>query len=230
MGFRLIAAIGLIVVIVFGFFLIRHIQGGRTVSRGAGESEKAVDLNITYADDLKVTVSKGVLKTTLDFEDDVSGSTETYDGSPENVETVPATVRVVDKVAMGGDYYMLLLFTARANANIQGFCGAGEDHTIVWAKLDGGLKLQAKKGVVIRVCQREVNVLDPATMEEIDPDEIPLRTVLRGGRLDVDFADMRDGYDKGEYSHLSYDTRHPEKGVFVEDRVMGKKGRDPKRP
>ena len=119
-----------------------------------------------------------------------------------------ATIKTIAITSQGDGHYILLLASTNSNCNIQGICGAAEDLTLIWIKLDRILNFNEKKVVVINDCRNFVRLIDPAG-------EWPEQTMRpEKGKLKVVFGDDREE-EAGSVSRLTYDTSFPDKGLIM---------------
>jgi hypothetical protein len=121
-------------------------------------------------------------------------------------------VKSLDKVFKNGFYYLLLHAVAQSNWNVQSWCGATKDHTIIWLKLDENLRPKDKKTVSVTACKSGIFMIDPKS-DDFDVIDAPPK--LHDGRVVVWYGNNDDYSDKNTYFELSYDRRYPEKGIPV---------------
>jgi len=102
-----------------------------------------------------------------------------------------------------------LLTSAQSNCNIQGYCGAATDYTLIWLKLGASLKLEEKKSAVIEDCKSNIYIADPEFERLNEP---PIKLVR--GKLTIEYGNTLD--DKVRtLSRLVYDRNSPEQGFFI---------------
>ncbi|HKQ92786.1 MAG TPA: hypothetical protein VJZ77_19155 [Blastocatellia bacterium] len=166
----------------------------------------------------RIRIVAGTERTLVDLTDDVSGCLELFDPTISQRRTrQPLRIKVIDRVRKDDKYYLVLLTSAQSNCNVQGYCGAATDITLIWLKLAAGLKLEEKQSAVIVGCRTNIDVADPQYDKR---DELVIKLVR--GRLAIEYGNTLDD-DVQSLSQLVYDRKFPERGF-----VMTTKEKKPK--
>jgi hypothetical protein len=103
----------------------------------------------------------------------------------------------------------VLLTSAQSNCNVQGYCGAATDSTLIWLKLGAGLKLEEKQSSVVEDCRANVCVVVPDDGAKEEP-----AVKLASGKLTVEYGNTFDDEIR-TLSQLVYDRRFPERGFVI---------------
>jgi len=93
--------------------------------------------------------------------------------------------------------------------NVLGYCGATTDHTLIWLKLDAGLKLEGKQSAVLVDCQANISMTD----QEYDRQDGLVIKLIRG-RLAIEYGNTIDD-EVRTLSQLVYDRKFPERGFVI---------------
>jgi hypothetical protein len=104
---------------------------------------------------------------------------------------------------------LVLLARAQSNCNVQGFCGAATDHTLIWLKLGAGMKLEEKKSAVIEKCKSNIYLFE----SEYDRQDQLIIKLVRG-RLAIEYGNTIED-DVRTLSRLVYDRKFPEQGFVI---------------
>jgi hypothetical protein len=166
----------------------------------------------------RIRIVAGTNRTLVDLTDDVSGCLDLFDPhTPKLRMKQPLRIKVIDRVRKDDKYYLALLTSAQSNCNVQGYCGAATDITLIWLKLVAGLKLEEKQSAVIVGCRTNIDVADPQYDKR---DDLVIKLVR--GRLAIEYGNTLDD-DVRSLSQLVYDRKFPERGF-----VMTTKEKKPK--
>lgn len=158
----------------------------------------------------RIRIVAGTERTLVDLTDDVSGCLELFDPTISWRRTRrPLSIKVIDRVSKDDRHYLVLLAEAQSNCNVQGYCGAASDHTLIWLKLAAGLKLEEKQSAVIEDCKSNIYVADPA-YDRLDK----LVIKLVRGRLAIEYGNTIDD-EVRTLSQLVYDRKFPERGFVI---------------
>ena len=158
----------------------------------------------------RISIVAGTERTLINLTDDISGCLELFDPTiSERRFRLPLGIKVIDRVSKDDKHYLVLLAAAQSNCNVQGRCGASTDHTLIWLKLDAGLKLEKKQSAVIVDCRMNIDMIDS---EHGRRDELIIK--LDRGRLAIEYGNTLD--DKVRtLSQLVYDRKFPERGFVI---------------
>jgi len=158
----------------------------------------------------RIRIVAGTERTLVNLTDDVSGCLELFDPTTsQRITRVPLRIKVIDRVSKDDKRYLVLLAWAQSNCNVQGRCGAATDHTLIWLKLDSGLKLEEKQSAVIVDCRMDIDVIDSQYDKQ---DELIIKLVR--GRLAIEYGNTIDD-DVRTLSQLVYDRKYPEQGFVI---------------
>lgn len=169
---------------------------------------------VTRAGNTRLRLAIGADSAVLDLKNDIQGCVgklyDTFSTMKVVGKAIPK-IKVLDRVAKDNNYYVIVLTTATSNCNIQGQCGAADDLTLIWLKLDSHLKLEGKKAIAIEQCRAFLHLVEP----ELDYDGNTSIKLSRG-KLNVKFADEMD-FDESKHTltELIYDRSIPENGFIV---------------
>lgn len=156
-----------------------------------------------------VTVRSARDSVTLDLHTDVLGCVGTLTDNSTG-ERFPAGVHwtVLDVTQAKPLYYVLLLAEAQSNCNIQGHCGASQDHTIVLLTLTRHLRLVHKQSIAIDDCYN-------GRLSRYWHDEAFDRSGLRfvGDVMTITFKDFRE--DTDDEKSVVYNRARPDLGLQV---------------
>ncbi|MBK6796480.1 MAG: hypothetical protein IPG76_06750 [Acidobacteria bacterium] len=169
---------------------------------------------VTRAGNTSLRLAIGADSAIVDLKNDIQGCVGKLYDSFSTMKVVGKAIpkiKVLDRVAKDNNYYVVVLTTATSNCNIQGQCGAADDLTLIWLKLDSRLKLEGKKAIAIEQCRAFLHLVEP----ELDYDG-NTSIKLSSGKLNVKFADEMDFNDeKHTLSELVYDRSLPENGFII---------------
>jgi hypothetical protein len=158
----------------------------------------------------RIRIVAGTERTLVNLTDDISGCLELFDPTISQRRTrQPLGIKVIDRVSKDEKHYLVLLAEAQSNCNVQGRCGATTDHTLIWLKLDAGLKLEGKQSAVLVDCRMNIDMADP----EYDSQDRPVIKLVRG-RLSVEYGNTIDDGVR-TLSQLVYDRKFPERGFVI---------------
>jgi hypothetical protein len=158
----------------------------------------------------RIRIVAGTERTLVNLTDDVSGCLELFDPTISQRRTrEPLRIKVIDRVSKDDKRYLVLLAEAQSNCNIQGYCGAATDHTLIWLKLGAGLKLEEKKSAVIEGCKSNIYIADPEFERLNEP---PIKLVR--GKLTIEYGNTFDDNVR-TLSKLVYDRKFPERGFVI---------------
>jgi len=158
----------------------------------------------------RIRIVAGTERTLVNLTDDISGCLELFDPIlPRRRIIRPLGIKVIDRVSKGAKQYLVLLAEAQANCNVQGYCGAGSDNTLILLKLAAGLKLEEKQSAVIEDCKSNIYVAD-RTVDRL----YKLVIKLVRGRLAIEYGNTIDD-EVRTLSQLVYDRKFPERGFVI---------------
>lgn len=158
----------------------------------------------------RIRIVAGTERTLVNLTDDVSGCLELFDPTISQRRTrEPLRIKVIDRVGKDDKHYLVLLAWAQSNCNVQGRCGASTDHTLIWLKLDSGLKLEKKKSAVIVDCRMNIDMIDSVYDSQ---DRLIIKLVR--GRLAIEYGNTFDDNVR-TLSQLVYDRKFPERGFVI---------------
>ena len=181
-------------------------QAPPTKSRG----QNTAAIKIYPARGKRIRIVAGTERTVVNLTDDVSGCLELFDPTISQRRTrQPLRIKVIDRVSKDDKHYLVLLAEAPSNCNVQGYCGAGTDFTLIWLKLDAGLKLDRKQSALIVGCKENIYPTDP----EYDSQDWPVIKLVRG-RLTIEYGNTIDDVVR-TLSQLVYDRKFPERGFAI---------------
>jgi len=158
----------------------------------------------------RIRIVAGTERTLVNLTDDVSGCLELFDPTISQRRTrEPLRIKVIDRVSKDDKHYLVLLAEAQSNCNVLGYCGATTDLTLIWLKLDAGLKLEGKQSVVPVDCQANISMTD----QEYDRQDGLVIKLIRG-RLTIEYGNTIDD-EVRTLSQLVYDRKFPERGFVI---------------
>ncbi|MBK8316944.1 MAG: hypothetical protein IPL01_24210 [Acidobacteria bacterium] len=178
---------------------------------------------VTRAGNTSLRLAIGADSAIVDLKNDIQGCVGKLYDSFSTMKVVGKAIpkiKVLDRVAKDNNYYVVVLTTATSNCNIQGQCGAADDLTLIWLKLDSHLKLEGKKAIAIEQCRAFLHLVEP----KLDYDGYGNNSIkLSQGKLKMKFADEMD-FDGSKHtlSELIYDRSIPENGFIVTTQKMNK--------
>ena len=171
-------------------------------------SPAAEFLSVASAGGKKIEVAFGRLRRVIDLDREVSGCTELYDpAEPSGRIHDSARIGVIDWVYQNRKHYLVLWTLANANCNVQGHCGAGEDCTLVWLRLDESLKPEKRQALVVQECRAETGI------PELDLEFPGKHLCLADGKLEVKFGDLIS--ETPAWTHVLYEHDACENGLIV---------------
>jgi hypothetical protein len=152
----------------------------------------------------------------IDLSKDISGCLTLYDGSISRTATFDATkFQIVDRVAKGDYFYFVILANAGSNCNVQGRCGAAQDNTLIWLKLNQQLQVEDRQTAIINSCYaRDIDVIEGDI--KYDDDGMSPTATMNNGTLTVEYDENR-YTESAEYkvSRLVYKSAEAEKGFSI---------------
>jgi hypothetical protein len=158
----------------------------------------------------RIRIVAGTELTLINLTDDVSGCLELFDPTISQRRTgEPLRIKVIDRVSKDDKRYLVLLAEAQSNCNVQGRCGAAADDTLIWLKLDSGLKLEKKQSAVIVDCRMNIDMIDSEYGRHYE-----LIIKLVRGRLAIEYGNTFDDNVR-TLSQLVYDRKFPERGFVI---------------
>jgi hypothetical protein len=161
--------------------------------------QNASVIKVYAARGMRIRIVAGTKRTLVDLTDDVSGCLDLFDPhTPKLKLKQPLRIKVIDRVRKDDKYYLVLLTSAQSNCNVQGYCGAATDSTLIWLKLSLGLKLEEKQSTVIVGCKTNIDVV----------------IKLADGKLTIEYGNTFND-DVRTLSQLVYDRRLPEQGFVI---------------
>lgn len=162
----------------------------------------------------KAGIISGKLHSIINLSDDISGCLTIYDGTdPKRRMSDVTYFQLVDSVQKGQNLYVLLYATAQGNCNVQGFCGAAENSTIIWLKLNKNLKLIDKKAFVWEDCVKSIYATYPKINYE---SQSQFKLKLAKGKLVIkNEKNLYSETEDYEVSTLVYEHRSPEIGFII---------------
>jgi hypothetical protein len=159
---------------------------------------------------MRIRIVAGAKRTLVDLTDDVSGCLDLFDPhTPKWRLKQPLGIKVIDRVRKDEKNYLVLLTSAQSNCNVQGYCGAATDSTLIWLKLGAGLKVEEKQSAVIVGCRTNIDIADPQYDRQ---DKLVIKLVR--GRLAIEYGNTFDD-DVRTLSQLVYDRKFPERGFVI---------------
>jgi hypothetical protein len=198
--------------IFLGLICGQMAQGQQTApSKPRGQNTTAI--KVYPARGKQIRIVAGTERTLVNLTDDVSGCLELFDPTISQRRTrQPLWIKVINRVSNDDKRYLVLLAEAQSNCNIQGYCGAATDYTLIWLKLGAGLKLEEKQSAVIEDCKANVSIADPEYERLNEP---PIKLV--NGKLTIEYGKTFDDNVR-TLSRLVYDRSSPEQGFVITDR------------
>jgi hypothetical protein len=185
-------------------------QGAQARPQPITRGQNTTAVKVYPARGMRIRIVAGKERTLIDLTDDISGCLDLFDPhAPRPIAKRTLGLKVIDRVGKDDNYYLVLLTSAQSNCNVQGFCGAATDHTLIWLKLGAGLKLEDKQAVVLENCRSDIYINDPDYNREYIP---PLKLV--SGKLAVEYGKTLDDKDR-TLSRLAYDRKSPEQGFVI---------------
>lgn len=172
-------------------------------------------IKVRSAGNGKAKITSGKTRSIIDLSDDIEGCLSIFDGSVSFTKRTDITeFRLLDSVKKAGFYYLLIQAPAEANCNVQSYCGAAQDNTLIWLKLNNRLKVVEKQAVVIEDCQKRLYVNIPK--RETDEEQQDLRLKLQNGKLEVESEKTIDSdTEETEVTTVSYNRSEAEKGLIT---------------
>jgi hypothetical protein len=183
---------------------------GRQAPAPKPRGQNTAAIKVYPARGKRIRIVAGTERTLVNLTDDVSGCLELFDPTISQRRTrEPLRIKVIDSVSKDDRHYLVLLAWAQSNCNVQGHCGASTDHTLIWLKLDSGLKLEKKQSAVIVDCRTSIDMIDT----EYDSQDRLIIKLVRG-RLAIEYGDTFDDNVR-TLSQLAYDRKFPERGFVI---------------
>src|SRR5215813_8195868 len=107
-------------------------QGQQTApSKPRGQSAAAI--KVYHAHGKRIRIVAGTERTLVNLTDDISGCLDLFAPILSQRRIIlPLGIKIIDKVRKDDKYYLVLLAEAQSNCNVQGYCGAASDHTLIW--------------------------------------------------------------------------------------------------
>jgi hypothetical protein len=199
-----------IITSIFVALICGHMARGQEASPPKSRWQSAAAIKVYPARGKQIRIVAGTERTLVDLTDDISGCLDLFDPhSPKYRSKELLWIKVLDRVRKDDKRYLVLLARAQSNCNVQGFCGAATDHTLIWLKLGAGLKLEEKQSAVIEKCKSNINVND----SEYDRQGGMVIKLVRG-RLAIEYGNTIDD-DVRTLSRLVYDRKFPEQGFVI---------------
>jgi hypothetical protein len=172
--------------------------------------QSAAAIKVYAARGMQIGIAAGTKRTLVDLTDDISGCLDLFDPHiPKWRLKQPLGIKVIDRVRKDNKYYLVLLTSAQSNCNVQGYCGAATDSTLIWLKLGAGLKLEEKQSAVIEDCRANVYVVAPDDSVKEQP-----AVKFANGKLTIEYGNTFDD-EVRTLSQLVYDRRLPEQGLVI---------------
>lgn len=174
----------------------------------------AQTLKVSSAKNGKVRIVNGKTASIINLKNDVPGCFSIFDGTdPQRRISYVGSFHLIDSVKKDKKIYLLLQVAAQGNCNVQGMCGAAENTTIVWLKLNQNLQLIDKKAFVWEDCVGQINPVTSNVNSE-GPGRNKLR--LKNGKLTLK-SDQNLYSETEDYSvsTLTYDHNSAEKGFII---------------
>jgi hypothetical protein len=171
----------------------------------------AAAIKVSPARGKRIRIVAGAEQAYINLTDDVSGCLDLFDPHSETYRwKQPLWIKVIDRVRKDDKHYLVLLARAQSNCNVQGYCGAATDHTLIWLKLGAGLKLEEKKSAIIEDCKSNIYLIDSAY------DRLDGRPIIKlvSGRLTVEYGKTLDDNVR-TLSRLVYDRKFSEQGFVI---------------
>jgi hypothetical protein len=195
---------------IFLALICGQMAGGQQAPPPKSRGQNTAAIKVYPAHGKRIRIVAGTERTLVNLDDDISGCLDLFDPTLSQRRTNrPLGIKVIDRVSKGAKHYLVLLAEAQSNCNVQGYCGAASDHTLIWLKLGAGLKLEEKQSTVIEDCKSNISVADP----EYDRlDELVIKVVR--GMLAIEYGNTFDA-DVRTLSQLVYDRRLPEQGFVI---------------
>jgi len=185
-------------------------QGKQTKPLPKPSGQNTTAIKVYPARGKRIRVVVGTERALVDLTDDASGCLELFDTyPPKRKSNRPLGIKVIDRVRKDDKYYLVLLTEAQSNCIVQGHCGGASDYTLIWLKLDSGLKLEEKKAAVIEDCLSNISLIDPVD----DTKEEPTVKLIRG-KVTLEYGNTLDD-DVHTMSRLVYDRKFPEQGFVI---------------
>jgi hypothetical protein len=184
--------------------------GGQQAPPPKSRGQSAAAIKVYPAHGKRIRIVAGTERTLVNLTGDISGCLDLFDPIlPQRRINRPLGIKVIDRVSKGAKRYLVLLAEAQSNCNVQGYCGAASDHTLIWLKLAAGLKLEEKQSAVIEDCKSNIYVADTA-YDRLDK----LVIKLVRGRLAIEYGNTIDD-EVRTLSQLVYDRKFPERGFVI---------------
>jgi hypothetical protein len=188
--------------------LVAHVEQAKPQPKSLGQNMTAI--KVYPARGKRIRMVAGKERTLIDLTTDVSGCLDLFDPhATRPIAKLPLGIKIIDRVRKDDKDYLVLLTSAQSNCNVQGYCGAATDHTLIWLRLGADLKLEEKQAAVIEDCKSEI-YLDDAYYVRIGEPQVKL---IRG-QFTVEFGKTLDD-NVHTLSRLVYDRKIPEQGFVL---------------
>jgi hypothetical protein len=204
-----------IITSIFLALICGQMAQGQQTAPPKPRGQSAAAIKVYHAHGKRIRIVAGTERTLVNLTDDISGCLDLFDPILSQRRITqrrinrPLGIKVIDKVRKDDKYYLVLLAEAQANCNVQGYCGAGSDHTLIWLKLAAGLKLEEKQSAVTEDCKSNIYVAD-RTVDRL----YKLVIKLVRGRLAIEYGNTIDD-EVRTLSQLVYDRKFPERGFVI---------------
>lgn len=150
-----------IITSIFLALICGQIALGQQAPPPKSRGQSAAAIKVYPARGKQIRIVAGTEWTLINLTDDISGCLDLFDPhSPKYRWKLSLGIKVIDRVSKDDNRYLVLLAEAQSNCNVQGYCGAATDHTLIWLKLGAGLKLEEKQSAVIEDCKLNIYMID----------------------------------------------------------------------
>ncbi len=213
MIFRMIVSVVWLSILIL---FVYPAQAEKARPKSDEEVQHTGDIKIKPSGRTKISISYGGLTNMLDLKKEIPGCLDLYDpANKSKIVKISATRKVIDIVSKDNYHYALLLLTANSNCNVQGMCGAAEDNTLLWIKLNKDLRLIEKKTADIEGCRTFISMSEP-----VDGD-FSGALWRNKGKLTVKYEMESQGSHPVVYT-LVYDRNAPENGFMITSAEVSK--------
>src|SRR5687768_14173299 len=125
-----------IITSIFLALICAQMARGQQAPPPKSHGQNTAAIKVYPARGKRIRIVAGTERTLVDLTDDVSGCLELFDPTISQRRTrQPLRIKVIDRVRKDDKYYLALLTSAQSNCNVQGYCGAATDITLIWLKL-----------------------------------------------------------------------------------------------
>ncbi len=122
--------------LVLVFSLIAH--GKQAKPQPVERSQNSTAIKVYQAGGKRIRIVAGKERILVDLKDDIQGCLDLFDPhAPRPIAKRPLGIKVIDRIRKDEKHYLVLLTDAQSNCNVQSFCGAATDRTLIWLKLGG---------------------------------------------------------------------------------------------